>query len=193
MINVGSQAAENVLVTLTTEDLYIDITDNSENYGNIPAGETISIADAFEFEILDGVPDMHLAQFFIEAVGQETWESGFSIEVYAPNIEIGNLIISDSEFGNGDGKLDAGEMAEVQIQVFNNGHAGSENCEGFLSTTSSYLSITNSEFTLGEMGAETEAYALFDVTVDPEAPAGSIVDLVFDVSAGAYGANTIFL
>jgi len=41
--------ADNVNVTLSTTDQYVTILDNSENYGNIPANQMVTVTGGFSF------------------------------------------------------------------------------------------------------------------------------------------------
>ncbi len=61
--NVGTADASSVTADISTGDEYIGISDASATYGNIPAGETVTITDGFEINALENIPDLHLAMF----------------------------------------------------------------------------------------------------------------------------------
>ena len=190
--NVGSQQANNVQVTLTTSDNFVTVTDGFENYGDIAGGTTLSVTDAFSFDVASNIPDQHIVNFDLEIVGEDTWNSNFSIVVNAPELIIGNLSIDDSQSGNGDGILDPGETADIIIQASNTGHCACENTNGLLSTTSSNINITTGNFDLGIMSAGETKNAVFTISVDGSAPVGTSIDLDLELSSGEYNAQNIF-
>ncbi len=95
MKNVGTVQADNVTVTLSSNDTFVTITDDTEDFGNIAGGATISMEDAFAFDIAADVPDMHTIIFEVQAQGQDTWSSSFSIIVCAPALAMDNYFIND--------------------------------------------------------------------------------------------------
>lgn len=185
IINVGTQTANNVDVTLTCADENISITDNHENYGDIQGGAGETIEDAFTFQVSSSVPDQHVATFNLEITGQETWISGFSIIINAPQLVIGNISVNDAQ-GNGDGKLDPGENAEITIESANMGHSDCENVIATLSSASPWLTINNNSFEIGELLQGSAAYATFGISVNESTPIGTNIDLIFQLASGDY-------
>jgi hypothetical protein len=111
--------AQNVVATLSTTDEYVTINDGVEPLGNIIAGDSILISNAFSFTIADSIPDQHMVNFQVEITGNDkenyTWMSFAYAVLNAPKLTIGDLSINDTEHGNGDGIFDAGEVAKIQF------------------------------------------------------------------------------
>ena len=188
--NVGVEQADNVVVSLTTDDEFVVITDGNENYGSVPAGETISISDGFEIEVENLVPDDHNILFEVNATnGSETWTSSFYLTAYAPELETGDFVIS------GDGKIDPGETVDITISVENNGSSDAFNVSGELVTTDPFITINTTQQTYGNIAGGTVADQVFSITANANTPVGHIAILNFNIEAdlgltgsGAYNA-----
>lgn len=192
MRNVGGTDASNVMVTLSTADPYITITDSTQLYASILAGDTVTIINAFEFIISDTIPNGHQVLFSLNAEAGSTWLSEFSVSCYAPVLAVGSLTIDDSGSGNGDGKLDPGETATLLIQSMNNGNAACSNTNGTLTTTSPWVTIVSSAYPVGNLAAGAQANAQFEVQVSADAPAATIVELEYILASGGYHATAAF-
>jgi PKD repeat protein len=122
--------------------------------------------------------------FAITDGNKTLWQQTKNVTVNAPVFSIGNLLVDDAT-GNGDGILDPGETANLNIQVTNTGHADVSNVIGQISSMSPYL-IINSSMTspdilsVGETGIFT-----FNVTASIAAQDGTVADIAFDLTAGA--------
>ena len=189
MRNIGGTDASNVMVTLTTSDTYITITDSTELYSSIAAGDTVTIANAFTFDVSDTVPNGHEVHFGLKAVSGSTWLSEFTITCNAPVLAAGSLVIDDAAGGNGNGRLDPGETATFIIPSFNNGNSACGNTTGTLTTTNPWISITSPVCQLGAIAAGSSVNAQFEVQVSSDAPAASIVELEYLLVSGGYHAN----
>jgi hypothetical protein len=190
--NVGSEDSENVMVTLTTDDDYIIITDGSENFGNLAGGTSNNIAEAFAFDVSEAVPDQHNVTFDLEMVGNDTWYSQFGIIINAPDLAIGSISIDDIVGGNGNGILDPGETADVVIESMNMGHCACASAEGMISTGSTYINLITSEVALGVIEAGETTSASFTIEVTEDAPLGGGFDLIYQLTSGSYTAQESF-
>ncbi|MBN1338734.1 MAG: T9SS type A sorting domain-containing protein [Bacteroidales bacterium] len=191
--NVGTQQAGNVTGTLTTTDNYITITDGEENFGNIPGGSAVNKNGAFAFDVADNVPDGHTVNFELELeAGTESWVSSFSITVNAPLLSIGSITIDDFTGGNGDGKLDPGETADILIEATNSGHCGCSNTTGILATQSPDIVINTANCNLDDLAAGQTKTAVFNISVDQNTATGTNVDLDFTLASGAYSEEKVF-
>ncbi|MCF8378389.1 MAG: T9SS type A sorting domain-containing protein [Bacteroidales bacterium] len=184
--NVGVEDATNIQVILSSSDPNITITDDIENYGNISAGTTSVVPDAFSWDVSDEIPDMHVVEFELTITdGSLSWNSGFTIMGHAPTLESGTILIDDY-IGNWNGRLDPGETAFMIIQTLNTGSFNAANTIGTLSTTSEYITLVNNTFNFYDIQPGSMEEGMFQVTVSEDAPAGSYVELIYQVSSGAY-------
>lgn len=184
--NVGTVQADNVVATLSSQDEYVTITDNNETYGNIPGETSMTIADAFAFDIAGNVPDQHAIAFTVEATGQDTWSSGFAIIANAPALAMGNYYFDDAS-GNNNGMLDPGETANMVVTGLNNGHAGAYDVTAMLSSSDPYITVnTGSAQDLGDLMAGGSSNVTFSVTADGDVPAGytATLNILFEAMYG---------
>ncbi len=177
MKNVGNEPATNVEVTLSCEDEYVSITDNTETYGNFDPSQVISIEDAFEFQVAENVPDGHNFTFKLEAVGEDNWVSYTNGMASAPVLTTGNYLIDDTEFGNGNGFADAGETLDIIIPAINNGHSASPEALLTLLTENEYIAIVEGEFNVGILEPESSNDAVFTIEIDEDTPRAHLLTL----------------
>jgi PKD repeat protein len=190
--NVGVEDATNIVVTLTTTNPYITITDPSENYGIIPAGTTAVVADGFAWNVANNIPDMQVVLFEVSATdGTLTWTSTFSLTGHAPLIESG-IILTDDYQGNFNGRLDPSETAYLIIPTYNNGSYYAASTLGTLTCSSSYVTVNNTTFNFYDIGAGMMEEAMFNVTVSANAPAGTYVDFLYQVTSGGYSHQEVY-
>jgi uncharacterized cupredoxin-like copper-binding protein len=183
--NLGSADATDVSAQITTEDDYIGISNASASYGNIPAGQTVTITDGFTINAFENIPDQHVAMFGLMATGttvREIWTSNFAIPGHAPVLEMAEYSIDDSG-GNNNGRLDPGETAALLVTTQNAGSADAYNVIGSLSSESEYITVNNSPLAYGDLTAGTSSVQSFEVTVDAAAPVGQAAAFDFDISA----------
>ena len=176
--NVGNEDANNVTVTISTEDEYITITDGTEFYGLVPANGIVNIVDGFAFDVATDIPDGHIVNFNVVATdGVDTWNSGFSIEGHAPILSIVQFEIL------GNGGIDPGETTDVSITVKNSGSCEAADAFVDLSTISPYLSINSGTQSLGTINPDASNDAIFSITAASGTPIGQVADLIFDITA----------
>ena len=182
--NVGVVTAENVTVTISTEDTYVTITDDTENYGNIDPNQVATVADGFAFEAAENLPDGHAILFTVSASnGTNTWNSNIVVQGHAPALEFDQFIINDSN-GNNNGFLDPGETATMIVTVANNGSADAYNVMGLLSGTDPYVTVgTTQPQSFGNLVPVATAEASFTVTAAANTPFGYTAQLFLDLSA----------
>ncbi|MBC8320645.1 MAG: T9SS type A sorting domain-containing protein [Bacteroidetes bacterium] len=193
MKNIGVEEGVDISVNIATSDPYIVLTDDIEDYGNVPAGATSAIPDGFAWEVANNIPDMHNVVFAIEATdGTDIWTSTMSVTGHAPLLSIGQMNIDDSEHGNGNGNLDPGETIDLIIDNYNDGSYVALSSFGSLITTSPFITLNSSEFDIGDIESDTMATATFNITVADGTPLGSLIEFIYHLESGGYEAETIF-
>ena len=181
--NVGVETANNVTVSISSSDPYITITDGTEFFGNIAAGEILTIDNAFAFDIAGDVPEGHGISFDVTAVGEETWESAFCLVAYSALLEYENYTIDDS-MGNNNGILDPGETADLIVTIANNGSAKAFNVMGTLESLDPVVIVnTTTVQSFGDIAGTQTSTASFSVTAGPTIPGGYIADVELNFTA----------
>ncbi len=193
MKNLGNVDAENVLVTLSSNDNFVTLSYLVVDFGDIPAGESVFIADAFPAIIADNIPDQHQITIQVQASGIDTWNSTFSFTVGAPSLLVTSLLIDDTEGGNGNGRLDPGEEVVIIINLHNLGSAESPEMIMQLTSANSNLTVLNGEDSHDGLMPGEECVFTFTALVDDETTMGDLAELQTTLAAGAYELVNNFL
>jgi len=186
--NLGLSLAHNVLAKLRTNDAFVTITDSTQSWGNIMSDSSSTQNNAYAFTVADYVPDKHPAHFTLaitDSIGN-SWSGAFNVVLNSPALSIGSITINDAS-GNGNGKLDPGETADIIISSKNIGTSDALNTISNLVYDSGSVTINNVSVNLGTLSANTgAANATFNVTVSPSAVIGSIASFTNTLKSGLY-------
>ncbi|MDZ4203591.1 MAG: S8 family serine peptidase, partial [Bacteroidales bacterium] len=186
IINKANQSFSNVNVTIRTNSAFVTITDSIELYGSFNPGELIVKESAFRIVVADNIPNGHAIKFFISAsTGPETWRSHFTAYAYTPLLSSGNLIVIDPT-GNANNILDPSESTIIQFPVLNKGMMEAVDVQVSLTTSSSFINISNIFSNAGNIAPESLVRANFGVGVSHVAPFGSNVVFTLTVASGVY-------
>lgn len=181
--NVGSEDGENISITVNTDDPYVSMVQTQADYGSIPAGETKNLPDGFAFDVAGDIPDLHTVIFDVEATdGTDIWESTFFLKGHAPLLGLAEVVIDDAQ-GNGNGKLDPGETANLQISADNSGTADAYMVIGELLANDPYVTINTTTNEYGDIFSGEESMQSFSITTDIITPAGYSLELSISLAA----------
>ncbi|MDD3741365.1 MAG: C25 family cysteine peptidase [Bacteroidales bacterium] len=190
--NVGVEIASGVNTTLTSENQNITITDNEAVFGDINADETITVNDAYTIEIADGIQDQEVIalNLAINDADENSWESNYNIIVNAPDFKLSFIQVDDTDSGNSNFTIDAGETVNLVVELLNNGHAISNGGNVIISTESEYVSISNNTVNFDAQDINSPVEIEFTVTINEEVPLGTALCFDFNLTAGLYDATT---
>jgi len=194
--NISSFITDSVVAYLQTNDTMVQITDSMEFLGHFTANDTLSFDSIFAFDVVNNAVDGHKVKFNIKVIDSlnNVWNSIFYVPLYAPKIAINQAKVVDSQYGNGNGKLDAGETVELWIDLANTGSIISTNTLCNLQTSYSGVSIANSNFTIDSLKVDSNRFAKFNLTIDNSFQIGDIIRFDFDFySNGFVGAKQFTL
>jgi len=184
--NVGNQIANTVQAKLKTNSTFVSLTDSTQAFGNINIGDTAIQNDAYAVTINSFVPDQQVVPFTLEIndVNNTVWNSSFSMILNSPKFNIGQYVFED--LGNHDSILDPNELGKVKIPTQNIGHATALNTTATLHSLSNYIVVSTSVFNIGNLNPNQSIDAIFNIKADSLAPTGTLVKLVYTVSAQPY-------
>lgn len=169
--NIGLVNAENVSVTLSSDDPYALVIDSVSDAGTIPAGAVIT-ASGFSCRLADSVPDGYPVIFSLKADdGNQVWNSQFYMTACAPSFKISSYNIIDDQ-GNDDGKLDPGETADLHIFIKNTGTSEAYDVKAGLSGFGPFLTVLSGEQDAGSIGPGAGSEVVFTVQAGEETPGG---------------------
>lgn len=191
--NFGLLDASGVSATLSSGNPNITIVDDVDSWGAILANNSKLVTNAFSVLIADDIVDQEIINYEITVADNSgnSWVSYFSTTAHAPALVIDQLSIDDQN-GNGNGRIEAGETVDIIIPSNNLGSSSCVNLTGTLTSTSSYVTITNNTFSLGALGAATNATAIFEVEISPNTPFGEPLDFDYLLEDGAYSQTLNF-
>ena len=183
--NYGVDTAYGVTVTVTSASPHINFLDGSAAYGDFAPNETRTNGDALVFEVLGSCPHDEVIQFMVSATdGSDTWESYFSINVEAAQMALYGQTAIDAPNGNGDGDVDMGETAFVELTIENTGAVNTTNVSVTLTSNNpGYVTVLDGAADYPDIAAGTTALSLsphFRFSVDLSTPCGE--QLSFDVN-----------
>ena len=152
--NYGTIAANSVSATITSENEFITITDNTEDYGNIDAGSSSFSADDFDISIhpdVLGGTEIKIDIQIVDGSGNE-WN-----DIIYLNVEGAYLDVSSSTvFDNDNNILDPGETAEISLTISNLGSVDANDIYGTISCSNSDIIIDDAEGYFGNIEAGEE-------------------------------------
>lgn len=192
--NIGTIQAENVTAVLSTENEFISITNNTAIFGDILPGTTVTMDDAFAFDVDYLIPDNENVLFDITATdGTDTWVSQIIIKSYAPVLEFVDFEIDDSS-GNNNGRLDPGETVDITVQIANEGSSAAYDVFGELSASDPYIIINSDPQAYGNLIPGNTGEQTFSVTVDASTPEGYTAEFAIIMTGeGGIGGMGSFL
>ena len=117
--NVGQDPSGDLTFILSHEGSMVDIITEEIFQSSVAAGDEVTVGP-FELQVSWNVEDGAEVPFTIQAIdGAETWEYDVNMAVEAPAYNL----VSAEFYDNGNGTLDPGESATLQLVIQNTGHA----------------------------------------------------------------------
>ncbi len=194
MANYGNDTAYNVAVKLSSADQYITFITDSAMYDTIGVNQTVTLNDAYEFQLADNVPDRYEINVDVLATDENdsSWQSNFTITAFAPDLKTTDLEVDDYASGNGNGRLDPGEDAVIRLKVINSGHCVANNALVSLIPFNAYVTVLSGDTLLPVVGTMGAYFPQYNVHVDENAPEGIFAEMHSEIVCGGYDIVNIF-
>lgn len=190
--NVGSENMDAFTATINTESSDITLINTTAEYNSLAPNETQTLENAFTMKVSEDVPDNTNNIFTVTVVnGENSYVSTFSMKAFAPVFKINNMSITEIE-GNGNGRLDAGETAQLNFTFENKGHADAALTTATLNMLSPYITFEENEIEFETVAPEETLTATYNISVSEETPMGYSCPLVFNVISGNYSDSKDF-
>ena len=191
--NVGSQSMDAFEAVLETESEYITITNGTAQFEGMDPNALQSVANAFSFTIAGNVPDNTNNRFTITVTnGDDVYVSNLAMKAYAPALELGGMSITEVN-GNGNGRLDAGETAQISFPIKNNGHADAATTTALLQMLSPYILLEENRVDFNHVNAGETQTAVYTITISEDTPIGYICPLDLIVTSGQYNVQNEYV
>ncbi|MCK9421876.1 MAG: T9SS type A sorting domain-containing protein [Bacteroidales bacterium] len=178
--NTGTQNFQNVHVSILLNDPYVTLTDSTEEIPIINGGETLTLSNAFSFEVASDVPDKHAIQFTMQWIaGGFDFERIFNLMTHAPVLSVTNTHLLDGD----NGLLDPGESADILITYKNTGSAKASSIAVQLNSIDTNLTVNPNTATIGLLIPDSSATLTFHVTVGHAASFEHLYKIVSELTA----------
>lgn len=188
--NVGVETATGAEAVLSTNDPYITITDDVELFGDIDQAANLQINGAFAYQIADGVPNGHKAQFQLQVTYSTDKMLIYDFEqtISAPELEVTQIKIKEGPGSDLDDRIESGETIQIDVVHRNKGNSDIGNLTVSLGNSSTWLSSINDQISpdLGTGDQHTESFLL---QVPADAPINALVSFDYTLHAGLYSAG----
>lgn len=190
--NIGDIASNTATATLsTTMPLLVTITNNTASIPALSPNQSTNLENVFGITVADNITNNTRLTFTLNMNdGSHHWNADFNFNVAAPVLKIDdNMIVNDNsiEKGNGNGRLDPGETAEVTFNYSNHGGATANEVIATLGTTATqYVSISNPTITTHTVNPDQTVEVTYTVSVSAAMPKGEDAGLRLSVVGGNY-------
>tara|TARA_Y100001936_G_scaffold244924_1_gene286073 strand:- start:3 stop:3848 length:3846 start_codon:yes stop_codon:yes gene_type:complete len=173
--NVGSDPADQLIITLSTEDEHVTMIDYTETV-SLDAGESMTV-NGFSADISANIPNGHQIEFSVNLVsGNDSWDYSFMSTAMAPEINL----LSFS------GDLQPGSTTSVVVTMVNEGDATLMypmlDLEVGPYLSASNIAFSGSDYAWPHEQADNIQTLTADISVSPSAPMGSIGELTVMVN-----------
>jgi len=169
--NFGSQTANSITATLSSDNQFVNITDNYADFGNIGAGATST--QNFQFEVLSACPDQVVLEFDLDI------PNGNDAKL---ELIVSSLIFEVTDFSsNGNNYLEFGEN-DLIVTIENIGTVDAVDLQGTLTSLSSAVSIGEIIIYFGDVAVGGTSDGTFPVNVETDCFIGRNVSFELDLT-----------
>jgi hypothetical protein len=192
--NLGNDLANGVVVDINTENEYCTILDATEDYGTINAASIVSKEYAYKIKVANNIPDQTDLVFDVVSVDDldSTWNSKLVITASAPALNAGEIVVDDSQSGNDNGMLEAGETADIKIFTTNSGHCGVSDVFTTLAPYNNFITVNSENQIIPDLGIIGGTWVVYNVSVADDAPNPVIAEMRFKAISDAYAVEQIY-
>jgi len=191
--NWGDSTAYSLMGKLRTSDGYITVTDSAHDFGDLPGQDsTWTGADGFDFEVAVGCTNGHLIQFELELkdASDSTWNSNIYVRVGAADLAFDDYVANDTvQGGNGNGRLDPNETADIVVWLSNVGFGHANSVTAILVSGDARMTVNDSFGDFGQIMADSTGHNganPFRVTTGNMAPETQVPCTLHISAAGGY-------
>jgi len=167
--NVGQDPSGDLTFILSHEGSMVDIITEEIFQSSVAAGDEVTVGP-FELQVSWNVEDGAEVPFTIQAIdGAETWEYDVNMAVEAPAYNL----VSAEFYDNGNGTLDPGESATLQLVIQNTGHAPVSYPTFEATTSDPYLTLGSIESDNAYWwDMDQQVTVTIEITASSDAPVG---------------------
>ncbi len=185
--NYGSQPAYGVAAVIRTGNPLVTLTDSTVSLGTIPAGDSVCVTGAFAFDTVAGIENGDVILFETEiSAAAGLWMGEIGVTGATSVFVCAGYGVLDLTGGDGDGFVDPGETADLNVYVKNTGFDPGGDVTVTFSTTSPHLSFASEMAVCGGVEPDETRCAHTGLVVDPACPVPMIaeIDILIEAAGG---------
>ena len=192
--NVGSEAATGLSASITCDDEYLFMLNDSMILSDIESNSTESAEQSFSVMLSDRIPNDHAVVLNLEITSDnDVWNTTINFLAAAPKLEISLGQINDAN-GNNNGIIEPGETVNISVNIANIGNAIAENVFTYLSVDDTNITITDNSYENGTLINDNQTTATFEAIVSNEILEGTNIQFGFIAESNYYNnQNSIVL
>lgn len=188
--NAGAVTANNVVATLSTTSSFVTLSKSTVTVGTVNAGQSVTIADAFDVIVANDIPDGTYVDFVMSCSdGTNIWNRELYFLAVAPNLKINELTYQELS-GNMNGYLDPGETFRITTRGKNIGHYMAESPYIHGIFNSEYLSFVSNDVYFNNVNPDSEFEASVEIQIADNIPEGTLITINVNVITGQYSTNS---
>jgi hypothetical protein len=191
LTNLTSFSTGQVDVSISIQDSSLTLIDSIQHVQLFQGYDTLSLYNAFELQIKPVVLNQKTIKVDVEIVDSAggQWQYFFYMTLNAPELHLGEMIMDDSSFGDGDGYADPGETLILSIPASNIGVGDLLNGIATLSPQNNTVSTSITPVNLNQIKTDTGYILEYTVVVSASAANGAFCPMDLSLSASGYQAS----
>lgn len=188
--NFGNETAENLNVTITTENTNITILENTIAWDNIPADGSVEKEAVLKVKLNESIPDGELVKLVATiSDGNEEWISKIKFNAHAP-VLVPNQVLAITEVdGNNDGIVDPGETVNITASIANTGSSSIMNIEASLICSDPKLEVITGSGEIVSIDAGNTATVVFKAKAKEECTVGTNINFAIEYNSGEFSVS----
>jgi subtilisin family serine protease len=189
--NMAALAYNDVVLHITCNSQYIILHDSIIAIGNFAAEEIRELKNVFAFQSLESMPGNNQIIFTISASSSELedqeWVSSFYESTYGPFIDVLDIEVDDSEFGNNNLQIEPGELLTLLLPLMNSGQIRSNDINLSVNIDSPWVEVLSGcEFQAEPIQPNDTIIMELELGVFAHAEIGATFDVTFSIESGAH-------
>ncbi|MGE5317184.1 MAG: T9SS type A sorting domain-containing protein [Chloroflexota bacterium] len=177
--NLNSYPIGSTNLNLSTFDPNYSILTGQANFEGLAVGQTITLENAFLFNVSNNIPNGHEAFFQLAASSNEgNWSRIMNLTAYRPVTSISSVDIID---GN-NGYIDPGETVLLEVNIVNSGGAKLTNGSASLSSYDPELTIYLGSATIDSLNAGDIWHMVYGLQLDEGAAINDTLEVALTIN-----------
>lgn len=189
--NISDEVINASEMTISIQNQYITLVDNTLALTSFQPGQMITFADAFSFDVSTQVPNNHNIIFATEITApDDSFNSHIYLKAYTPALAIGTISVDD---GN-NGYPEPGETLQLLVTILNGGGGKAYNLISNIETSDPYITINQGSWSTAILPGNGSAVAQFEVFVHGDTPIGHFSQInVYAMADQGFSASHAFM